>query len=174
MSTMNKTQQKIAAALEHAFAENGFTEIGVDGLRDATQVSLRTLYKYCPSREEMIITALDYRHMRYMTHLFDDLPLNSEQALDEIWGRVGTWMLENAANGCLFHGACASHPNSLAIRTMLERHKMEVINKMVLITGLVSARDQLMLLHEGITQSWPLMHESAVKTATTFSRALFS
>lgn len=169
---MANTKEKIAAGLERAFAERGFAEIGVDGLRDATQVSLRTLYKYCPSREDMVLTALERRHARYLVHLLSDLPDAPDKALEAIFERVGEWISENASKGCLFHSAVAAHPENAAVREMLLRHKSELADGLVRATGLTSARDELMLLHEGITQSWPLMGERTVPCAISLARSL--
>ncbi|SIO94089.1 TetR/AcrR family transcriptional regulator [Vibrio spartinae] len=171
---MNKTQEKIAAGLEQAFAERGFTELGVDGLRDAAKVSLRTLYKYCPSKVDMIIMALEHRHARYLTHLFEGLPTHNPQVLDEIFARVGHWMSENNSEGCLFHNAVVSHPNSEAIRKMLERHKAEVADKLVESSNLVAMREPLLLIHEGIVQSWPILGAQAIASARILATGLQS
>lgn len=169
---MINTREKIAAGLEDAFAENGFAEIGVDGLREATQVSLRTLYKYYPSREEMVLAALERRHKRYLENLFNQLPAAPEAALDALFDRVGKWMSENAPQGCMFHSAVAAYPDNPAVRGMLERHKKEVSNGMVQATGLTSVRNELMLVHEGITQCWPLMGECAITSAKALLNGL--
>jgi len=51
-------QNQIDAGLERAFAKHGFAEPNIETLRKATGVSLRTLYKYVPSRNVMILRAL--------------------------------------------------------------------------------------------------------------------
>lgn len=162
---MNKTQKKIAAGLEQAFAENGFTELGVDSLRDASQVSLRTLYKYCPSKEDMILMALEHRHARYLAYVFEDLPANNEHVWNVIFDRVGLWMGESVSQGCLFHSAVASYPHSEPIRMMLEHHKKEVADRMAETTELVDIRDHLLLIHEGVVQSWTILGLQAVVNA---------
>lgn len=162
---MKDTYEKIATGLEQAFASAGFAEPGVDQLRDATQVSLRTLYKYCPSREDMILTALEHRHARYLAHLFEGLPAAPQAALTELFERVGEWMRSNAAQGCLFHSAVAAQPHNTALWQMLERHKAEVAERLGQATGLEGRKDELMLVHEGLTQSWAFMGEAAVKRA---------
>ncbi len=162
---MNKTQKKIATGLEKAFAQNGFTELGVDQLRDSAQVSLRTLYKYCPSKEDMIIMALENRHTRYLSYMFEDLPENTENVSKVIFDRVETWMLENVSQGCLFHSAVASYPHSEPIRKVMEQHKKEVADKMAETTNLLERRDHLLLIHEGVVQSWPILGSKAVMTA---------
>ena len=75
---MTDMMSKISAGLERAFANRGFAEPSVEDLRDAAGVSLRTLYKYTPSRAEMVLAALENRHQRYLARVFDDLPEAAE------------------------------------------------------------------------------------------------
>ncbi|MFB9137043.1 TetR/AcrR family transcriptional regulator [Vibrio olivae] len=171
---MNKTQQKIAAGLERAFAEHGFTELGVDGLRLAADVSLRTLYKYCPSKEAMIIMALEHRHSRYLAYLFEGLSGNRQQIADELLNRVGRWMDESVSEGCLFHNAVVSYPHSEPIRNLLEQHKTDVTEKMATVTQLVERRSTLLLIHEGIVQSWPILGVTAIESAKALLIPLLS
>ena len=63
---MNDTKSRIARNLDAQFAEMGFAAPGVDALRDGADVSLRTLYKYFPSREAMVVGALEYRNEIYL------------------------------------------------------------------------------------------------------------
>ena len=55
---MATRKEKIAGDLDRQFAEMGFAEQGVEALRAGADVSLRTLYKYFPSREAMVVGAL--------------------------------------------------------------------------------------------------------------------
>lgn len=165
MSSMNKTQEKIAAGLEGAFAQKGFAQVGVDALREASQVSLRTLYKYCPSREDMVLMALEHRHSRYLTYLFEELPAQPSPALNKLLDRVGGWMEGNDRQGCLFQSALIADPDNAQLKDILKRHKAEVGSLMSKATGLMDHKNQLMLLHEGIIQSWPVLGHEAVSSA---------
>jgi len=164
------TQTRIAAGLERAFAEGGFAEVGVDALREATQVSLRTLYKYFPSREAMVLAALEHRHERYLRHLLDDLPADPAAALDALFDRGAEWMRNNAPQGCLFHGAVAAQPDSAPVLEMLTRHKRDLSDGMARATGLPG--ETLLLLHEGVTQCWRLMGAEAAERAKALARPL--
>ncbi|MFP3385989.1 TetR/AcrR family transcriptional regulator [Tritonibacter sp. SIMBA_163] len=163
---------KIAAGLERAFAKGGFAEPSVEALRDAAGVSLRTLYKYAPSRADMVLVALENRHQRYLSYVFVGLPKNTEDATNAILVRVGTWMTEEASHGCLFHAAVAADPNSDPLRRFLERHKAEVASKAATATGLVAAETELLMIIEGLTQVWPLKGDAAVDAAKRLSHAL--
>lgn len=169
---MTDTMTKIAAGLERAFAERGFAEPSVEDLRDAAGVSLRTLYKYASSRDEMARAALEHRHQRYLEHVFDGLPADPDQALAALMDRIGAWMAGEAAHGCLFHAAVAAAPRDTLLRALLERHKGEVARRAASATGLEGREVALTLILEGLTQSWPLHGESAVAAAKELGRAL--
>ena len=157
MSTMNRTQEKIASALETAFAQHGFAEQGVDALKEAAGVSLRTLYKYCPSKEAMIVTALEYRHTRYLSTIFNSLNDSDIPIAEHVFSQIEFWMNKYAPSGCLFHNAVAAYPNSEALSELLTRHKFEVANRLANALDLKGYEDELLLIHEGLMQSWPLL-----------------
>ena len=169
---MADMMSKISSGLERAFAARGFAEPSVEDLRDAAGVSLRTLYKYTPSRADMVLAALENRHQRYLSHIFDGLPDGTKEATDTIIARVGTWMATETSHGCLFHAAVAADPNSDPLRRLLERHKAEVASKAAAATGLVAAETELLVIIEGLTQAWPLRGDAAVEAAKRLGRAL--
>jgi len=163
---------KIAAGLEAAFAKEGFTEPSVDRLREAADVSLRTLYKYCSSREEMILAALQHRHKRYLEQVFTDLPNEPDHAVAETFDRTGLWMLGNGLTGCLFHSAVAAHPNSVPLRTMHKEHKAETEAALARASGCTNLGRALLLVHEGLTQTWLLNGDEALQTAKSIAQTL--
>ncbi len=165
---------KISAGLERAFANRGFAEPSVEDLRDAAGVSLRTLYKYTPSRAEMVLAALENRHQRYLARVFDDLPEDPRKALDKVLTRVGNWMATESSHGCLFHAAVAAEPGSQPLRALLERHKAEVAAKAAAATNLKDADITLLLIIEGLTQTWPLHSEAALDAAKRLGLSLLS
>eukprot|EP00903_Cladosiphon_okamuranus_P002085 g2083.t1 len=169
---MTDTKIRIAAGLERAFAENGFAAPSVGDLRDAAGVSLRTLYKYAPSREEMVYAALEHRHRRYLEKVFSDLPANADEALAEIFNRVGTWMETESTRGCLFHAAVAAAPQDQRLIALLQTHKAEVARLAAKKSGLESKEVELMLVLEGLTQTWPQHGALAVDSANKLGAAL--
>ncbi|AZV80386.1 TetR/AcrR family transcriptional regulator [Parasedimentitalea marina] len=169
---MTDTMTKIAAGLERAFASRGFAEPSVEDLRDAAAVSLRTLYKYTPSRSEMVLAALEHRHRRYLSKIFDDIPDDPKTALDAMFDRVGVWMETETAHGCLFHGAVASEPGSARLRELLERHKAEVATCAVKVTDLVGCEVEILVILEGLTQAWALHRNAALESAKLLGRGL--
>ena len=163
---------RIAAGLEKAFAQRGFAEPSVETLRDAAGVSLRTLYKYTPSREEMVHAALEHRHRRYIAQVFHDLPEDRDLALSAVIDRVAAWMAREASHGCLFHAAVAAAPQDRRLRALLKRHKAEVAERAAAAIGRPDRGVELTIILEGLTQSWPLCGDAAVASAKKMAGAL--
>ena len=164
---MTVTPTHIASRLEACFVEQGFHEPGVDALRDASDVSLRTLYKYFPSREAMVIGALDCRHERYLSFIVEAAPEDGPGSIAHLFGRVEAWMKGECATGCLFLNALAAHPASEGIRDTVTRQKEATRALMGRCSGRPDLADALFLLHEGATAAWPLMGRAAIQTART-------
>jgi AcrR family transcriptional regulator len=169
---MNPTMQKIAGGLERAFASQGFAEPSVDDLREAAGVSLRTLYKYLPSREAMVRAALEHRHERYLSHLFDHLPDDTGRVIPALIERTAEWMRREASHGCLFHGAVASAPEDPELRALLRRHKVEIADRAAKAAGMPEREAEINFILEGLSQGWPVYGERSVDAAMKLARSL--
>ncbi|MCL9775278.1 TetR/AcrR family transcriptional regulator [Vibrio methylphosphonaticus] len=158
-------KEQIAASLEQAFSEQGFAEPSVAQLKVACGVSLRTLYKYFPSKEDMIVAALEHRHQRYLNFLLADSPEKGVNAVLHIFNKLKQWMESYAQNGCLSMSAIAAFPEHAVINQTVKAHKEEVRRFL----GGQSLRDdlamQLFLLHEGVSNAWPIMGDETLKSA---------
>jgi len=162
---MTDTATLIASRLEACFVDRGFVEPGVDALRDATGVSLRTLYKYFPSREAMVIGALNHRHNRYLGFIEEGVPDSGPASIEHVFGRIEEWMKGECGTGCLFLNALAAHPSNSEIRDTVIRQKDDTRSLLGRCSGRPELADALFLLHEGATAAWPLMEGEAIRTA---------
>lgn len=162
---MTDTAKLIASRLEGCFVERGFVEPGVDALRDAADVSLRTLYKYFPSRDAMVVGALEHRHDRYLSFIEGGAPAAGSASVEYVFGRIETWMKGECGTGCLFLNALAAHPFKREIRDVVTRQKDATRLLLGRCSGRPELADALFLLHEGATAAWPLMGGEAIRTA---------
>ncbi|MDI3406431.1 TetR/AcrR family transcriptional regulator [Streptomyces cavernicola] len=178
---MADRKQRIAGDLERSFAEQGFAEQGVGALRADADVSLRTLYKYFPSRESMIVGALEHRDRAYFEWLAGGPADGVEHVLYPLV-RLGDWLAEVANTGCLFLNALAEYPNSEAIAATVTAHKERLAEEFRRrLQEIAPDRDTghlaetLFLLHEGMTQAARLQgREKATKAALRAARAALS
>lgn len=175
---MSQTKQRIAGDLERSFAEQGFAEQGVEALRAEADVSLRTLYKHFPSREAMIVGALEHRDATYSKWLAGGPEDGVGHVLHPLV-RLGDWLGEVANTGCLFLNALAEYPDSAAIEAVVKDHKARLADEFRLrLQRVAPGRDTghlaetLFLLHEGMTQAARLQgRERATEAAMRAARA---
>lgn len=66
------------------FYEGGFHATGVDGVMADSGISKRTLYKYFPSKEDLIEAVLDYYITWIMHELFDPVMAASDDPREQI------------------------------------------------------------------------------------------
>ncbi|MDO6564165.1 TetR/AcrR family transcriptional regulator [Amphritea sp. 1_MG-2023] len=158
-------KEQIAASLEQAFSQYGFAEPSVAQLKTACHVSLRTLYKHYPSKEAMVVAALEHRHQRYLSFLLQDAPGKGIESVVHIFDRLEEWMSAYAPHGCLSVNAMAAFPDNAAISCIVQQHKAAVR----VFLGEQSLRDDLatpiFILHEGIASAWPMLGREAITAA---------
>ena len=169
---MTTTKERIAARLEQAFSENGFAELGIADLRAAADVSLRTLYKHFPSRDAMVVEALEHRHRRYLAHVFDNLPEDGAARLEAIFARIGSWMESNSPAGCIFQNALAAQPHRQELKALLVRHKEEMGRLLAESLGLPDCEAEMRQIHEGAIQSWIFQGKEAFAIARSLTASL--
>ena len=158
-------QSELASKLEQAFALYGFAEPNVAKLKDYTGTTLKTLYKYFPSKEDMIIGALDYRHSRYIAFLEENCPSTRNEAVNHIFERLSVWLTTFAPRGCMSLQALASYPNNLQIETAVNNHKHAVLTWLNEKLEDPALSNSVFLLHEGMSSAWPTIGDKALTAA---------
>ncbi|MEH6448439.1 MAG: TetR/AcrR family transcriptional regulator [Oleispira sp.] len=158
-------KELIAERLEQAFSQFGFAEASVAQLKTACDVSLRTLYKHYPSKEDMIVAALDNRHQRYLKFLSNDAPEDGLEAVLHIFSKLKQWMEEYAPNGCMSVSALGAFPEHILIKQTIKDHKEDVRNFLGKHSLRIDLATQLFLLHEGVSSAWPVLGDEALSSA---------
>lgn len=167
-STAEKTESlkiQIAANLEQAFSQLGFAEPSVAQLKVACNVSLRTLYKHYPSKEAMIVAALQYRHQRYLSCLADEASTTGKESVLFIFTQLEQWMKQSAPNGCMSMNAITAFPDNQDIISVVTSHKEQVRQHLSTVSLRPDLASALFLLHEGVSVTWPLIGPESVISA---------
>lgn len=164
---MTSKKQQIASSLEQTFNARGFTEPSVADLKKVAGTSLRTLYRYFPSKEAMVIGALNYRHDRYLSFLAENAPSPGEKSIIHLFARLADWMNTGAQNGCLYLNALASFPGNKDVRDATVQYKQELIKVLDYRSGKKGLAHELFLLHEGASAAWPIVGIDAIHSAVS-------
>ncbi|EEA91965.1 TetR/AcrR family transcriptional regulator [Pseudovibrio sp. JE062] len=162
---MTDLEHTICTKLEGVFAARGFTAPGVAELRKGADVSLRTLYKYFPSKEDMIIGALEVRHRRYLSLLKEAAEAEPQDRLTAILDTIEHWMQTNAPHGCMDRAALSAYPESEQVSQCVTRHKQETQDQLATLLGLQNKAGELFLIHEGAISIYPLNGSEAFNWA---------
>lgn len=170
---MDKAQEKIAAGLEQVFWNRGFSDPSVPDLRAGVGVSMRTLYRHFPSREAMVLGALEYRHRRYMEYVREGIEAPGLCASEQLFDKLGGWMRLTAGKTCFFRQALAANPDSVAIAETVQRHKTEMLTLFGELAGNMEFSASIYVLHEGVMASYAELGEAAVENAKHLVRLMF-
>jgi len=158
---MENLKEQIAARLENAFSNRGFAESSVSELKTAAKVSLRTLYRYFPSKQSMVIGALDHRHKRYLKFSDEGVPPQGPEAIVHLFRRLSAWMEEFASGGCLASNAFSAYPDSNDIRDAVTRNRTAMMGIIEERSGRPDLTKELYVLFEGLATVWPLLESEA-------------
>lgn len=164
-------KDEIAGRLEIAFSQHGFAQMSVAELKVASGVSLRTLYRYYPSKESMVIGALEHRHQRYLGLLDNELS-SGVDAVIAIFDALARWMSTDAPNGCLSMNAFSAYPDNDEVHAAVQQHKEQLVQLFAQRSARPDLAMALFLIHEGVSLAWPTMGEQAVVSAKDMIRKL--
>ncbi|MEZ9329834.1 TetR/AcrR family transcriptional regulator [Vibrio breoganii] len=165
-------KDEIAGRLEIAFSQHGFAQMSVAELKIASGVSLRTLYRYYPSKESMVIGALEHRHQRYIAYLDDESFASGTDSIIALIDALGCWMSEDAPNGCLSMNAFSAFPNNDEVNAAVQQHKEQLVQLLAQRSARPDLAMALFLIHEGVSLAWPTMGEHAIVAAKDMVRKL--
>lgn len=176
---MEETKEKIARNLEAQFAAMGFAKTGVDTLQAGAEVSLRTLYKYYPSREAMVIGALSHRDQVYLAWIAGGPAEGNEHVL-HVFERLGAWLEEVANTGCLFMNALSAYPDDAQVRQIVKKHKLNIrqafverVSRVAPHSNIEMLADALFTIHEGQTDTARILSPTvATQSALRLARTL--
>lgn len=128
METSEKRQLIIDTALS-LFAANGFHAVGIDRIIAEADVAKMTMYKYFPSKNDLIEAVL-VEHDRRVTHALNAHIARLRTPLSKIKGVFGwhsRWFKEDSFNGCLFINAAFEYPDFRdTIHQRASAHKLHV------------------------------------------------
>lgn len=102
-----ETRQRIVDAADALYYARGFHAVGMDQVRDAAGVSLRRLYTYFPSKDELILAVLAKRHDLWTDGVAARVAAadGAEAKLLAIYDHLADWFVEDTFRGCGFINA---------------------------------------------------------------------
>jgi AcrR family transcriptional regulator len=111
---MAKTlQEKILAAASELFYSQGIRATSVDAIAKAANTTKMSMYKYFPSKDELVLAVLRKRDEDFRTWFVarvDAKAADPKDKLAAIFDVIGEWMDIPEFHGCAFINASAEFP----------------------------------------------------------------
>src|SRR5690348_8061047 len=101
MSVRPKEEQILKTA-ERLFVEGGFHATGINKVIKESGVATMTLYRYFPSKNDLVLSVLVYREKKYFKYLES---LTKQQSVQIVVDAHCRWIAEQNSKGCLFFRA---------------------------------------------------------------------
>lgn len=155
-SPADEARARVVAAADELYYARGIAAVGMDAVRDAAGVSLRRLYQWFPSKEELVLAVLASRRVRWSAEL-DAVVGAAPQGRDRllaIYDYLADWFTTDSFRGCGFINAFGElGGTSPAVVLAVREHKLafqERVAQLVAEAGADPAlAPQLALLAEG-------------------------
>lgn len=158
-SYSDRAQHLIETALE-LFYRNGFHATGIDTVLAKANVSKMTLYNHFGSKEELILSALRLRDLRWRKWFISATEKNAETPRERLlatFDALHEWVNSRKFYGCMFINASAEFPKRAdPIHKAAAEHKKLVYDYILSLTKAAGAKDStglarhIFLLNEGV------------------------
>ena len=134
-------RERILTVAHDLFYRDGIRATGVDRLIAEAQVTKVTFYRHFPSKDDLVVAFLRYRHERWMSWFVDALyrhraaqkPADRERnPLASLYLTIEEWINEPAFRGCAFINAVAElGEGAPGVIEIAAAHKQDMANAIV-------------------------------------------
>jgi AcrR family transcriptional regulator len=138
LSTLS-ARDRILVTAHDLFYRDGIRATGIDKIIAESGVAKLTFYRHFPSKDDLVLAFLDYRHDRWMAWFVDALARHGAHTgagLGALPGALGEWFADPGFRGCAFINSVVEVDASVAGAADISRaHKVEmeqVIGELVL------------------------------------------
>jgi AcrR family transcriptional regulator len=151
-------QSQLLDATERLIYSDGIHATGMDAIVKASGVARKTLYRYYPNKEALIVAALERRDERWMQWFIQATSAHDDPAerLLSVFPALRSWFESESFHGCAFLNAAGETGDpSSAIRRVSRMHKERLRSYLAELAGAANYRDpaslasQLLLLVDG-------------------------
>lgn len=149
-------RERIVQAADQLFYGQGIGNVGMDAVRDAAGVSLKTIYRQFPSKEQLVLGVLAHRHALWTSGIDHAVAQagSPRERLLAVYDFLATWFDQDDFRGCGFINAFGElGATSTAVAEAVREHKLSFqayVDRLVADAGApASLGPQLAILAEG-------------------------
>ena len=121
-------RERILLCAHDLFYREGIRATGIDRVIAESSVSKVTFYRHFPSKNDLILAFLEYRHQRWMAWFTDALQRHG-QNLDALVPALGEWFQSADFRGCAFINSVGELGGTLPeVVAVSHRHKEDMMH----------------------------------------------
>lgn len=153
------TRDKIFATARELFYREGFNAVGIDTIAAAAGVAKTSLYRWFPSKDQLIVAVLESLHDDFWKQWESVAERHQGNAADELRAQlewIGKWITDPRSRGCpLLNAAAEFREPSHPARDVVLRSKQLLRRRLLQLCMAIGAADpqlladQLVLLIDG-------------------------
>lgn len=116
----------ILKTAEKLFVDGGFHATGINKVLKESGVATMTLYRYFPSKNDLVLGVLKYREEKYWNAL---LALSGKKSVKQIVNAHCEWISKQNSKGCLFFRALEEYAEvETRVTQFVKDHKQKVLS----------------------------------------------
>lgn len=150
----SSTRDKIFATARELFYREGFHAVGIDTIVAAAGVAKTSLYRWFPSKDQLIVAVLESLHNEFWAQWESIAEKHEGNAREELLAQLGwisTWISDPRSRGCPLLNAAAEFPEaSHPARAVVLRSK-QLLRRRLLQLSMAMGADDPQLLADQLT-----------------------
>ena len=155
----DSARNRVFATARDLFYREGYRAVGVDAVVAASGVAKTTLYRWFPTKDDLVIAVLDSRDEEFWTQWEATAELHMGRPREELLAQVkwiSRYISGKDSRGCAFLNAAAEFPDPAhAVRDKVARNKQRLRRRLLSLCMAAGATDaplladQLVLMIDG-------------------------
>lgn len=175
-------RDRILQTAARLFYAEGVQAVGIDRILAESQSAKASLYRWFPSKDDLVQAYLRLRHERWMDWFTGRLQVRAEQhglAFERVAEVLGEWFAEPDFRGCAFINAWSSGALAPAAASVAQSHKQELQAALLGLAAALghpapaeAAADALLVVEGAIVRAHMAGGDEAVAAARRLLRRL--
>ncbi|MCC2674454.1 MAG: TetR/AcrR family transcriptional regulator [Ramlibacter sp.] len=142
-------RDKVFATARDLFYREGFRAVGVDAVVAASGVAKTTLYRWFPTKDDLVVAVLDSRNEEFWAQWEATAERHMGRPREELLAQVrwiARYIASEDSRGCAFLNAAAEFPDpSHAVREKVARNKQTLRRRVLSLCMAAGAEDAALL-----------------------------
>ena len=145
----DSARDKVFATARDLFYRKGFRAVGVDAVVAASGVAKTTLYRWFPTKDDLVLAVLDSRNEEFWAQWEATAERHMGRPRDELLAQVkwiSRYIASEDSRGCAFLNAAAEFPDPAhAVRDKVARNKQTLRRRILSLCMAAGAEDAALL-----------------------------